>query len=59
MKRPSMVHYGRFLTLHRRRKKKPPTRAIQSEQALLDDLYLGPIHVLFFKVYFRVDYAMI
>ena len=42
-----MLHSGRFLTLHKRRKKKPPTRAIKSDQALLDDLYHGPIHVSF------------
>ena len=55
---PRWFHAGRFLTLHKRRKKKPPTRAIISEQALLDDLYYGPIRVsfillitnLFFKI---------
>lgn len=47
---PCMLHSGRFLTLHKRRKKKPPTRAIKSEQALLDDLYHGPIHSLLDRI---------
>ncbi|XP_042211395.1 uncharacterized protein LOC121858828 isoform X2 [Homarus americanus] len=36
---------NRFMTLHRRRRRKPPTRLIgleQHHQALLDDLYHGP-----------------
>lgn len=43
--RPCWFHSGRFLTLHKRRKKRPPTRAMASDQAILDDLYLGPTHV--------------
>lgn len=42
--RPCWSHSGRFLTLHKRRKKRPPTRAMTSDQALLDDLYHGPTH---------------
>jgi hypothetical protein len=44
------LHSGsRFQTLHKRRKKKPPTRALQSENALLDDLYNGPTKVNSFE----------
>ena len=38
-------HSSSFLTMHERRKKIPPTRAIKSDQALLDDLYYGHTHV--------------
>ncbi|CAL4062191.1 unnamed protein product [Meganyctiphanes norvegica] len=35
--------YNRFLTLHRRRRRKPPTRLIdKNHRSLLDDLYHGP-----------------
>lgn len=51
---PGWFRSGRFLTPHRRRKKRPPTRSITSDQALLDDLYIGPTHVspLFFCIVF-------
>lgn len=48
--RPCWFHSGRFLTLHKRRKKRPPTRAIASHQAILDDLYLGPTHTLLDRI---------
>ncbi|XP_059350761.1 uncharacterized protein LOC130692882 isoform X1 [Daphnia carinata] len=48
--RPCWSHSGRFLTLHKRRKKRPPTRAMTSDQALLDDLYHGPTHVLLARI---------
>lgn len=35
--------YTRFLTLHRRRRRKPPTRLLEkANRSLLDDLYHGP-----------------
>ncbi|XP_046652777.1 uncharacterized protein LOC124343496 isoform X3 [Daphnia pulicaria] len=48
--RPCWSHSGRFLTLHKRRKKRPPTRAMTSDQALLDDLYHGPTHILLARI---------
>ncbi len=54
--RPCWSHSGRFLTLHKRRKKRPPTRAMTSDQALLDDLYHGPTHVCYlsdFRLIFK------
>lgn len=48
--RPCCFYSGRFLTLHKRRKKRPPTRSITSEQALLDDLYHGPIRTLLERI---------
>lgn len=53
--RPCWSHSGRFLTLHKRRKKRPPTRAITSDQALLDDLYHGPTHVSFFFSIYKLN----
>ncbi|XP_076040307.1 uncharacterized protein LOC143024863 isoform X2 [Oratosquilla oratoria] len=42
--------HGRFLTLHRRRRRKPPTRALHSNKALLDDLYSGPTQCVLSRV---------
>ncbi|XP_069177832.1 uncharacterized protein [Procambarus clarkii] len=43
--------YSRFMTLHRRRRRKPPTRLLeQPHRALLDDLYHGPTQCVLSQV---------
>ncbi|XP_053652437.1 uncharacterized protein [Cherax quadricarinatus] len=43
--------YSRFMTLHRRRRRKPPTRQLnQPHRALLDDLYHGPTQCVLSQV---------
>ncbi|XP_071548260.1 uncharacterized protein [Panulirus ornatus] len=43
--------YGRFMTLHRRRRHKPPTRQMEKHhRALLDDLYHGPTQCVLSQV---------
>ncbi|KAB7497515.1 cAMP-specific 3',5'-cyclic phosphodiesterase 7B [Armadillidium nasatum] len=40
----------RFFTLHRRKRRRPPTRALVKEAAVLDDLYNGPTQCVLQRV---------
>ena len=44
-RRTRPLHTGRFLTLHKRRRKRLCTRQLVEDRALLDDVYHGPVQV--------------
>lgn len=39
------LHTGRFLTMHKRRRKRLTTRSLTQEPALLDDIHHGQVQV--------------
>lgn len=41
-------HTGRFLTMHKRRRKKLTTRSLNQDPGLLDDIFHGQVQVTFF-----------
>lgn len=45
-------HTGRFLTMHKRRRKKLTTRSLNQEPALLDDIFHGQVQVNRKKILF-------
>lgn len=41
---------GRFLTVHKRRRKKLTTRSLSQEPGMLDDIFHGLVQVIYLKI---------
>lgn len=46
-------HTGRFLTMHKRRRKKLATRSLNQDPGLLDDIFHGQVQVINLFLYFK------
>ncbi|XP_043216443.1 uncharacterized protein LOC122378877 isoform X1 [Amphibalanus amphitrite] len=49
-RRTRPLHTGRFLTLHKRRRKRLCTRQLAQHRALLDDVYHGPVQLVLERI---------
>ncbi|XP_037084780.1 cGMP-specific 3',5'-cyclic phosphodiesterase-like [Pollicipes pollicipes] len=49
-RRTRPLHTGRFLTLHKRRRKRLCTRQLTGDRALLDDVYHGPAQLVLERI---------
>lgn len=48
-------HIGRFLTMHKRRRKKLTTRSLNQEPGILDDIFHGLVQVIYIQnIFFQI-----